>query len=104
MSLRGVVENLEARPSSQVRAFWRETLGAAETMSVPVATFAKNLVPRAADTDLMILEPPRFTITDAITNFYKGSALNSMERKRNNIPILWALTGPFLKVGPVQLV
>jgi len=40
MSLRGVVENLEARPSSQVRAFWRETLDAAETMSVPVAILA----------------------------------------------------------------
>lgn len=43
MSLRGVVENLEETPSSQLRAFWRETLGAAETMSVPAATAAYAL-------------------------------------------------------------
>lgn len=40
MSLIGVVENLEETPSSQLRAFWRETLDAAEIMSDPVATFA----------------------------------------------------------------
>ena len=35
MSLRGVVENLVATPSSQDRAFCSDTPGAAETMSVP---------------------------------------------------------------------
>ena len=35
MSLRGVVENLEATPSSQDRAFCSDTPGAAETMSDP---------------------------------------------------------------------
>lgn len=39
-SLRGVVENLEETPSSQVRAFWRQTSGAADTKSVPTATEA----------------------------------------------------------------
>ena len=71
MSLRGVVENLEETPSSQVRAFWRETLGAAETMSVPTATFAYDLIiPRAdTDTDFMAEEvAARFTITDAIAS------------------------------------
>lgn len=43
MSLRGVVENLEETPSSQLRAFWRETSGAAETKSVPTATDAYAL-------------------------------------------------------------
>jgi len=38
MSLRGVVENLEETPSSQLRAFWRETLCAVATMSVPAST------------------------------------------------------------------
>lgn len=38
MSLRGVVEKPEETPSSQLRAFWRATLGAAETRSVPTAT------------------------------------------------------------------
>lgn len=38
MSLIGVVENLEETPSSQLRAFWRETLDAAEIMSDPVVT------------------------------------------------------------------
>lgn len=37
MSLRGVVENLEETPSSQERAFWRETFGAADTKSEPTA-------------------------------------------------------------------
>lgn len=37
MSLRGVVENLEETPSSQDRAFWRATPGAAETRSEPMA-------------------------------------------------------------------
>lgn len=40
MSLIGVVEKLEETPSSHVRAFWRETFDAAESMSVPVAIFA----------------------------------------------------------------
>jgi len=40
MSFNGVVENFEETPSSQVRDFWRETPGAAETMSVPTATLA----------------------------------------------------------------
>jgi len=39
----GVVENLEETPSSQLRAFWRETPGAAEVMSVPSASFEKPL-------------------------------------------------------------
>lgn len=38
MSLRGVVEKLEETPSSQLRAFWRETLCAVATMSVPAST------------------------------------------------------------------
>jgi hypothetical protein len=41
MSLRGVVENLVATPSSQDRAFCSDTPGAAETMSEP--TDAKPL-------------------------------------------------------------
>lgn len=39
-SLRGVVENLEETPSSQVRAFWRRTSAAADTKSVPTVTEA----------------------------------------------------------------
>ena len=38
MSSRGVVEKLEETPSSQLRAFWRETLCAVATMSVPAST------------------------------------------------------------------
>ena len=55
MSLRGVVENLEETPSSQLRAFWRETSGAAETISVPTATDAYALPPveRAPTIDLI---------------------------------------------------
>lgn len=43
MSANGVVENLEETPSSQLRAFWRETPGAAEVMSVPSESFEKAL-------------------------------------------------------------
>lgn len=56
MSLTGVVEKFDETPSSQERAFWRETFGAAETMSVPTATDAKALhdppIERPPDTDL----------------------------------------------------
>lgn len=39
MSLRVVVEKLEETPSSQLRAFWRETLCAVDAiMSVPAST------------------------------------------------------------------
>lgn len=69
MSLRGVVENLEETPSSQLRAFWRETFGAAETMSVPTATDAKALhdrpIARPPVVDL-IAELVRFTRVDAM--------------------------------------
>ena len=44
MSLRGVVEKPEETPSSQLRAFWRATLGAAETRSVPTTTEAYALI------------------------------------------------------------
>lgn len=43
MSFSGVVEKLEETPSSQERAFWRETPGAAAIMSLPEATDAKAL-------------------------------------------------------------
>lgn len=43
ISVNGVVENLEETPSSQLRAFWRETPGAAEVMSVPSESFEKAL-------------------------------------------------------------
>lgn len=43
MSDNGVVENLEETPSSQLRAFWSETPGAAEVMSVPSESFEKAL-------------------------------------------------------------
>jgi hypothetical protein len=48
MSFRGVVANLEDTPSSQLRAFWRETSGAAATMSVPASTFAAKALKGAA--------------------------------------------------------
>lgn len=60
MSLRGVVANLEETPSSQERAFWRVTFGAAETMSVPIATDAKALHDRPIAADL-IAELVRFS-------------------------------------------
>lgn len=43
MSLREVVANLEETPSSQERAFWRETSGAADIKSEPTATDAYAL-------------------------------------------------------------
>lgn len=56
MSLRGVVQNLEETPSSQVRAFWRDTDGATETMSVPTAADAKarTVAARAIVSDALI--------------------------------------------------
>jgi hypothetical protein len=54
MSVRGVVANLEDTPSSQLRAFWRETFGAAATMSEPASTFAEKALKGAAE----ILKPP----------------------------------------------
>lgn len=68
MSLRGVVENLEETPSSQLRAFWRDTPGAAETMSVPVASEAKALLPKLADaaTKTAASTPRRATAADAL--------------------------------------
>lgn len=57
MSLIGVVAKLEETPSSQVRAFWRETSCAAETMSLPTATDAYALddvgIRRLSITDLI---------------------------------------------------
>lgn len=52
---RGVVEKLEETPSSQKRAFWRETPGAEETMSVPTDTDAKALRAIAAAAALLFL-------------------------------------------------
>lgn len=68
MSLRGVVAKLEETPSSQLRAFWRETLGAAATMSVPASTLVTRYLTAAP-----IRRPPkaeeqlvRFRIVEAI--------------------------------------
>lgn len=43
MSFREVVANLDETPSSQERAFWRETSGAADIKSEPTATEAYPL-------------------------------------------------------------
>jgi hypothetical protein len=48
MSLRGVVENLVATPSSQDRAFCSDTPGAAETMSEPTDAKPLDAAHRAA--------------------------------------------------------
>lgn len=53
MSLRGVVENLVATPSSQDRAFCSDTPGAAETMSEPT-----DANPLAAAHSAAAGEPP----------------------------------------------
>lgn len=68
ISLRGVVENLEETPSSQERAFWRETLGAAATMSVPEASLAKDLRDAPIRSPATADQVARFTIVDAITD------------------------------------
>lgn len=69
MSLRGVVENLEDTPSSQVRAFWRETSGAADTMSLPTAIDAYDLddspIRRPSASDLRADGVDRFRMSDA---------------------------------------
>lgn len=70
MSLTGVVENLEETPSSQLRAFWRETLCAVATMSVPASTLvAKYLsdtppirMPEEEEEEKLV----RFRIVEAI--------------------------------------
>lgn len=51
MSLSGVVANLDETPSSQERALWRETSGAADIKSDPTATDAYPL-DAAAHADL----------------------------------------------------
>lgn len=67
MSLRGVVENLEETPSSQLRAFWRDTPGAAETISAPLPSEAKALLPNANKADEAADSPPlRATTADAL--------------------------------------
>lgn len=79
MSLRGVVENLEATPSSQLRAFCRETSGAAATMSVPASTFAakalKGVAPirRPPAIDFMAEQLVRFRIVDAMGIELRGT-------------------------------
>jgi hypothetical protein len=68
MSLRGVVENLVATPSSQDRAFCSDTPGAAETISEP--TDAKPLDAAhsaAAAGELLAL----LTSADAIALLYR---------------------------------
>ena len=66
MSLRGVVENLVATPSSQDRAFCSDTPGAAETMSDP--TDAK---PLAARHRAAAPEPPTLLASaDAMDSFF----------------------------------
>lgn len=65
MSWRGVVEKLEATPSSQERAFWRLTPGAAEMMSPPTAKDAKVLRRRRAETGAMRADRDRFVAAAA---------------------------------------
>lgn len=62
----GVVENLDSTPSSQLRAFWRETSGAAETRSVPTETEAKARDRRFPATDFIIVAVDRFIIAEAM--------------------------------------
>lgn len=58
------MENLDDTPSSQVRAFCRETSGATETMSVPTAKEAKLLL----DAILRTVELIRFVIKEAMVD------------------------------------
>lgn len=77
MSLTGVVENLEETPSSQLRAFWRETSGAAETMSVPTATAAK-----ARDEAPIRIDSTSELIAEALTRFRIADAMISLADTR----------------------
>ena len=84
MSLRGVVENLEETPSSQLRAFWRETLCAVATMSVPASTLvAKYLsdtppirMPEEEEEEEKLV---RFRIVEAIEFGSEGLGVDSIK-------------------------
>ena len=65
-SLRVVVENLDSTPSSQLRAFWRETPGAAAIRSVPTETEAKARDAPAAAATTRRLPADRFNIAEAM--------------------------------------
>lgn len=64
--------NLEDTPSSQLRAFWRETSGAAASKSVPASTLATKAlngvapIRRPPATDLREEKLVRFNIVDDI--------------------------------------
>lgn len=91
MSLRGVVENLEETPSSQERAFWRETSGAADTMSVPTDSDAYALdasaIRRVLTIDFIIVT---FSMVDAMAIALPYCALGAHCR-RNSQMYLWVI-------------
>ena len=60
-----MVENLDSTPSSQLRAFWRETSGAAAIRSVPTETEAKARDAAAAAATRR-LPADRFNIAEAM--------------------------------------
>ena len=112
MSLRGVVENLEATPSSQDRAFCSDTPGAAETMSDPTdanplaaphSTAAEPLALLAASADAIDSFFPPFSatlLTSSLTlsQSQRREKMGVLRRQANNaaadwIRMIWAAVG-----------
>ena len=109
MSLRGVVENLEATPSSQDRAFCSDTPGAAETMSVPTDANPLAAPHSTAAEPLALLDS-----ADAIDSFFllllcdssdvvSHSHQRSVSRLAMPLPVwirmIWAAVGRKIEKG-----
>lgn len=103
MFTRGVVKKLEATPWSHVRALWRETLGAIESISVPTLTFAKeeeDLIPWAAHNDFMI----RFTKLPVMASLFGFLSFRWNKTTHALVFCLYITTLSFLSCPSIHLV